>query len=97
MIANYGYEDGSGVYYISIDTDECVVCTERTCVRACPSGVFVIEVDDYDDEVVIVKQESIKLLKSCCSICKSSDRQRNSEERLACEEACIKKAIKHTW
>jgi hypothetical protein len=23
MIANYGYKDGSGEYYISIDTDKC--------------------------------------------------------------------------
>ena len=97
MIANYGYEDGSGVYYISIDTDKCTLCTERACVSACPSKVFVVELDDYDDEVAMVKQECIRILKSCCSSCKGNGQPTNSEERLACEEACKKSAIKHTW
>ena len=97
MIANYGYEDASGVYYISIDTDSCLTCSERSCVTACPGNVFLIELDDYDQEVARVKQECIKLITSCCSLCKGNDEPKSKEKRLICEEACKKNAIKHTW
>jgi Fe-S-cluster-containing dehydrogenase component len=33
LIANYGYQDASGNYFISIDTAKCDGCGE--CVRAC--------------------------------------------------------------
>jgi ferredoxin len=33
LIANYGYEDASGSYFIRIDTAKCDGCGE--CVRAC--------------------------------------------------------------
>ena len=43
MIANYGYKDGSGEYYISIDTDKCIGCTAgRACLNACPKQMFEI-------------------------------------------------------
>ena len=97
MIANYGYEDGSGVYYISIDTDKCVECTLRACAFVCPSDVFKIDIDDYDDEVAMVKEECIKILKQSCTFCKSDNRPRDSAESLPCEKACDLNAIEHTW
>ena len=36
MLANYGYSDGSGNYFITIDTEKCNRCGD--CVAACPSG-----------------------------------------------------------
>ena len=50
MLSNYGYEDGSGNYYITIDTDKCSECGEKPCLQACPEGIFQTELDDYDDE-----------------------------------------------
>lgn len=44
MIANYGCKDGSGEYYISIDTDKCVPCTAG---RACPDGLPEADVRDH--------------------------------------------------
>ena len=56
MIANYGYKDGSGEYYISIDTDKCIDCSAaRACLTACPKQMFEPMTDDYDDDVVAIK------------------------------------------
>jgi len=62
MIANYGFEDGSGEYYIRIDTAKCKSCNERKCVDRCPGKIFVLDVDDWDDEIVIVKKDKCNLL-----------------------------------
>lgn len=37
MIANYGYKDGSGDYFIAIDTDKCDGCGKY--VEACPANI----------------------------------------------------------
>ncbi|MBW1798692.1 MAG: 4Fe-4S binding protein, partial [Deltaproteobacteria bacterium] len=44
MLANYGYKDASGDFFITIDTDKCDGCGD--CVSACPVDVF--EVMDED-------------------------------------------------
>ena len=50
MLANYGYKDGSGDFFITIDTERCAECADHPCVAACPAGVLEIIDDDYDDE-----------------------------------------------
>ena len=93
MIANYGYMDGSGEYYISIDTDKCIDCEHHGCIEACPKHMFAIEPDDYDDEVALIKQEFRKQLKYVCSECKPvTDRP-----SMPCVEACTPGAITHSW
>ena len=47
MLANYGYSDGSGNYFITIDTDKCNACGE--CVEACPANIFEIVDEDPND------------------------------------------------
>ena len=94
MIANYGYKDGSGEYYISIDTDQCITCTaERACLTACPKGMFEIITDDYDDEVSAVKQAFRRSLAFDCADCK----QVGGYASLPCISACTPGAIKHSW
>ena len=69
MIANYGYEDGSGYYYITIDGNVCARCSTHACIQACPQGVYVIEMDDYDDMVAAVSEAARKRLRELCSLC----------------------------
>jgi Fe-S-cluster-containing hydrogenase component 2 len=91
--ANYGYMDGSGEFFITIDTDLCIDCSDRSCVDACPASLFEIIVDDYDDEVAAIKQEHRKKVKYDCGTCKPvSDRP-----PLPCVEACTPGAITHSW
>jgi adenylylsulfate reductase subunit B len=45
MRANYGYADGSGEWYLTIDTDVCDAC--GACVKACPQHA--IDVRGYAD------------------------------------------------
>ncbi|MCZ7663660.1 MAG: 4Fe-4S dicluster domain-containing protein [Thermoleophilia bacterium] len=93
MIANYGYQDGSGEYYITIDTDRCIECEGRWCVGACPQSLFVIEADDYDDEVATIAEGARKKLKEKCAACKPA----GGHESLPCIDACRPGAISHSW
>lgn len=94
MIANYGFEDGSGSYYIAIDTDHCTDCKERGCLKSCQNKVFEMELNDWDDEVAIIKKDYCNQLKSICAGCKPLiDRP----ELLPCEKACSFRSIVHTW
>ena len=68
-IANYGYTDGSGDYYLVVDTDKCDGCGK--CVEACPQDVMEVIADDYDDMVAVVREEHRKNLKYVCAPCAS--------------------------
>jgi ferredoxin len=90
-IANYGYTDGSGDYYIIVNTDKCDGCGK--CVEACPRGVLEVMTDDYDDRVLAVKREHHKNLKYACAPCKPTSGTRE----LKCQAACPYGAITHSW
>lgn len=96
MLANYGYSDGSGDYFITIDTDQCNGCGD--CVTVCPAVVFQLLDEDpndpmRDEPVVVVVPAKRKKIKHECSPCKP---QRNSTS-LPCVEACKAGAISHSW
>lgn len=91
MIANYGYEDGSGHYYIKIDTSKCAECTSKGCITSCPEKLFVTELDDFDDEVVLIKEDARNTLQTSCAQCKSN----GSKE--ICRQACEADAIGFSW
>ncbi len=97
MLSSYGYEDGSGTYYIAINTDSCCQCEEKSCVAACPAGLFEIVFDDYDDEVAVIREDARHRLKELCVICKNQDSLKESDNMLPCMEACHFGAIGHTW
>ena len=90
-IANYGYTDGSGDYYIVVNTDNYDGCGK--CVEACPRDVLEVITDDYDDLVVTVREEHSKNLKYVCAPCKPV----SGEPDLRCAEACPTSAISHSW
>jgi Fe-S-cluster-containing hydrogenase component 2 len=93
MIAHYGYTDGSGDYFISIDTGRCIDCEERYCVSACPEKILEIFVNDYDEEVIGVVAECRQKIKYVCAPCKPVSGKRNPP----CLKACPWGAITHSW
>ena len=108
MIANYGYEDGSGFYYITIDGNKCALCKDHSCMSVCPAKVYGLITDDYDDLVAVVAQEARRRLRELCAACKGLENQsRNAErgenindsddDKLPCANACLEGAITHSW
>lgn len=97
MIANYGYEDASGFYYITIDGSLCAVCMHHGCVSACPQGVYVIEEDDDGDLVAVVAEDARHRLAQLCSSCKGQNGGGASEHKLPCTTACPTGALRHSW
>jgi len=96
MLANYGYSDGSGSYFITIDTDKCDGCGD--CVMACPAGLFEVLDDDpndplRDEPVAVVVAEKKKQVQYACGPCKPS----TDQPPLPCVEACNAGAISHSW
>lgn len=94
MIANFGFDDGSGAYYISLDTNKCCECKEKSCLNGCPAGIFTVEFDDWDNEIVVLKTSKRNKIKSICEQCKPID---NRPELLPCQIACPLCAIVHSW
>lgn len=95
MLANYGYKDGSGDFFITIDTDKCDGCGD--CVTACPNDVFEVVDEDPNDPlreepVAIVSDLKKKKIKYECGPCKPT-----SKPPLPCVEACKVRAIVHSW
>jgi ferredoxin len=97
MIANYGYEDGSGFYYVTIDGGVCASCSEHGCVEACPRDVYVISLDDYDDLVAVVSEGARRQLRELCSACKGQNGGGGAERNLPCTAACPGGALRHSW
>ncbi len=96
MLANYGYKDASGEYFITIDTDKCDGCGD--CVPACPARVFVVVDEDPNDPlreepVAIVADDKTRKLKYECNPCKPSTHR----PPLPCVEACPTGVIYHCW
>ncbi len=92
MITHYGYSDGSGEYYITLDTDKCNGCGK--CVKQCPKSALCLEtilVDLEDKTVASVTDEHRKKIKYTCFACKPES------NRSPCVLSCNRKAISCTW
>jgi predicted CoA-substrate-specific enzyme activase len=90
MKANYGYSDGTGEYFITIDTTKCDGCGE--CVKACPEDIFVITLDNFGWPRAEVKDDARKKLAQLCQGYKSC-----AGNETDCHRACPGDAISHTW
>jgi len=94
MEAHYGYEDGSGRFIITINTDRCNGCED--CVVACPAGVLeMIEEDPLEPRrVAAVSEQHRNVIKDACSPCKPRGYE---QAKLPCGAACAPDAIRHSW
>jgi len=94
MIANFGYKDATGEFYIAIDTDKCDGC--GACVPVCPSNVLEVRDNEFDpmadDEMAAVTEDQRRKLAFACVECK-----KGGSENLPCVSACPKGAIVHSW
>jgi len=91
MLANYGYSDGTGDYFIIVDTDKCDGCGR--CVEACPEKVFEVAPDDYDRPVARVRDELTTRISYVCPGYNNCSRARE----MTCHTVCRPGAISHTW
>lgn len=88
---NYGYADGTGEYYITIDTDKCDGCGE--CVEVCPNGILEVAINDFDESKAAVKPEFSKTLGYECL----GFHRKCVEYELNCHTVCQPNAIQHSW
>lgn len=92
MITHYGYIDGSGEFYIIIDSDKCNSCGE--CVKQCPQNALemVTEFIDFEDKTVAaVSEQHRKKIKYTCTACKPET------NKTPCTIACPQGAINCVW
>ena len=91
MKINYGYSDGTGEYFITIDTGCCDGCGE--CVSACPEDIFAVAKDDSGQPKAKVKEEARKKLALLCPGFHSC----SNTNKVNCHSVCLKGAISHSW
>ena len=92
VITYYGYIDGSGEYYIVIDTEKCSSCGD--CIQKCPQDALKMEtlfIDLEDKLVAAVTEEHRKKIRYTCSLCKPEN------GNVSCVQACSQNAIKCIW
>ena len=92
MITHYGYIDGSGEYYIVIDSEKCNCCGK--CVLNCPQSALKIEtgfIDLEDKTVATVLEEHRKKIKYTCASCNPEN------NNTPCILSCETKAVQCVW
>jgi predicted CoA-substrate-specific enzyme activase len=89
MKIQYGYSDGTGEYFITIDSSRCDGCGE--CMLACPSAVFTMAKADGTQPKAKVRDEARKKLALVCPGFNSC------AHRVNCHSVCQRDAISHSW
>jgi len=94
MKAFYGYKDGSGDWFIIIDSDRCDGCGR--CAEACPADALEISEDAVDPlsekSVARVKEGERKKIRYTCAPCQHG----YGDAATPCAAACQPGAISHT-
>jgi predicted CoA-substrate-specific enzyme activase len=87
----YGYNDATGDYYITVDPARCNGCGK--CVTACPAQVFEMFQENGTGPVTRVKESARKRLSILCPGYKAC----NNEHKENCKSVCSKDALSLTW
>ena len=91
MKAQYGYSDGTGEYFITIDSELCDGCGD--CIDACPVDILVLAQEESGQPKATVKETVRKRLAFLCSGFKAC----SQEYQVNCHSVCRKGAIDHSW
>jgi ferredoxin len=87
----YGFKDGSGEWFLIVDTDKCNACGK--CVKVCPTGTIEVSEDEFDpfrDELVVkVKNEERNKIRYNCAPCKPGYGEKPTPCMAACEPEAI--------
>jgi ferredoxin len=90
----YGFKDGSGEWFLIIDSEKCNGCGK--CVAACPSNILLVGENEFDplgEEIVAaVREEERKKVRYKCAPCKPG----YGEISPPCIGVCEPGAISHT-
>jgi predicted CoA-substrate-specific enzyme activase len=91
MTVHYGYTDGTGDYFVAIDSSRCDGCGD--CVEACPAGLLVLGREDGHQPRAEVREGVRKRLALLCPGFQSC----SGKNAVNCHSACPRDAISHTW
>lgn len=92
MKANYGYSDGSGNYFVTVDGEKCDAC--GLCLPVCPAGLFEIGPVDGGENKAKIKDTLRRKLAQLCPGAETCRRQLKGKN---CQTVCPKGAISHSW
>ncbi len=90
MKTQYGYSDGTGDYFITIDTARCDGCGK--CVTACPENILAVFKENGVRPRAGVREEVRKKLAYLCPGITACSRNETD-----CHRACPHDAISHSW
>jgi len=91
MKVNYGYSDGTGEYFITIDKGLCDGCGK--CIDACPADILTLAQEDNGQPRATVRETIRKQLAFLCPGYKACSK----EHQVNCHSVCQLGAIGHSW
>jgi predicted CoA-substrate-specific enzyme activase len=91
MKISYGYSDGTGEYYIIVDTGKCDGCGK--CAQVCPASILEIKRDSQGQPLAMVKESVRKKIHLTCpgyKVC-------SADHSVNCRSVCTGQAISLSW
>lgn len=91
MKISYGYSDGTGEYYITVDTAKCDGCGK--CTEACYAGNLEVTGNNQEQLKARIKEDVRKRIHLTCPGYKTC----SASHSFNCHSACSRDAIDHSW